>query len=378
MRVVSNSRANNVQLMDAAEVPGGPYTPNHGRDWLMALVLGLALGVAFAYTVEYLDDTVKIPDDLTRRLRLPLLGLVPAVAGGKMPVLLNPVPHDFGEAFRSLRTSLVFTNGTDGKRMIAVTSSQPLEGKTTTACNLAVALALGGSRVMLIDADMRRPGLHRTLGLQNEVGLSHVLTGQARVREAVQRTSEPNLYVMTAGRTPPNPSELLSSARMQNLIANLKAGPFDWVIIDTPPVLAVTDAVIIAPYVSGLVFVVGAEMTRRAHAERAIQTIQSGRPNIIGAVLNRVDREPEQVLLLALLRLPLQELLRQRALADERRRVIAGRSSRSSCCWSRQPASSAASISGAPSASPSARRCSHGGSVRRSPAMVPCAQWISR
>jgi len=289
MRVISNSRANNVQMMDAAEVPGGPYTPNHGRDWLMALVLGLALGVAFAYTIEYLDDTVKIPDDVTRRLRLPLLGLVPAVAGGKVPMLLNPVPHDFGEAFRSLRTSLVFTNGTDGNRMIAVTSSQPLEGKTTTACNLAVALALGGSRVMLIDADMRRPGLHRTMGLQNEVGLSHVLTGQARVREAVQRTSEPNLYVMTAGRTPPNPSELLSSARMQNLIANLQSGPFDWVIIDTPPVLAVTDAVIVAPYVAGLVFVVGSEMTRRAHAERAIETIQSGKPNIIGAVLNRVD-----------------------------------------------------------------------------------------
>lgn len=289
MSVISNSRANNIQLMDLAEAPQAPFTPNHGRDWMMALVLGLALGVAFAYTVEYLDDTVKIPDDLTRRLRLPLLGLVPAVSGGKVPVLTNPVPHDFGEAFRSLRTSLVFTNGTDGKRMIAVTSTQPLEGKTTTACNLAVALALGGARVMLIDADMRRPGLHRTMGLQNQVGLSHVLTGQARVREAIQRTSEPNLYVMTAGRTPPNPSELLSSSRMQNLVANLESGPFDWVIIDTPPVLAVTDAVIIAPYVSGLVFVVGAEMTRRAHAERAIQTIQSGRPNIIGAVLNRVD-----------------------------------------------------------------------------------------
>jgi polysaccharide biosynthesis transport protein len=294
MRVVSNSRANNVQLMDVAEMPGGPYTPNHGRDWLMALVLGLALGVAFAYTVEYLDDTVKIPDDVTRRLKLPLLGLVPAVAGGKVPVLTNPVPHDFGESFRSLRTSLVFTNGGNGKRMIAVTSTQPLEGKTTTACNLAVALALGGSRVMLIDGDMRRPGLHRTMGLQNEIGLSHILTGQARVREAVQRTSEPNLYVMTAGRTPPNPSELLSSSRMQNLIANLQAGPFDWVIIDTPPVLAVTDAVIIAPYVSGTVFVVGAEMTRRAHVERAIETIQSGKPNIIGAVLNRVDLNRNQ------------------------------------------------------------------------------------
>ena len=289
LRVVSNSRANNVQLMDEAEVPGGPYTPNHSRDWLMALVLGLALGVGVAYGVEYLDDTIKLPDDVTRRLKLPLLGLVPAVAGGKLPVLTSPVPHDFGEAFRSLRTSLVFTNGSPGNRTIAVTSTQPLEGKTTTACNLAVALALGGARVMLIDADLRRPGLHRTMGLPNELGLSHVLTGQARVREAVQRTSENNLFVMTAGHVPPNPSELLSSERMRQLVANLESGPFDWVIMDTPPVLAVTDSVILAPYVSGLVFVIGAEMTRRAHAERAIQTIQGGKPNIIGAVLNRVD-----------------------------------------------------------------------------------------
>jgi capsular exopolysaccharide synthesis family protein len=289
LRVVSNSRANNVQLMDDAELPGGPYTPNHSRDWLMALVLGLALGVALAYSVEYLDDTVKLPDDVTQRLKLPLLGLVPAVGGEKLPVLTGAVPHDFGEAFRSLRTSLVFTNGSPGKRTIAVTSTQPLEGKTTTACNLAVALALGGARVMLIDADMRRPGLHRTMSLPNEIGLSHILTGQARVRDAVQRTSENNLFVMTAGHVPPNPSELLSSERMRHLIANLEAGPFDWVIMDTPPVLAVTDAVILAPYMSGVVFVIGAEMTRRAHAERAIQTIQGGKPNIIGAVLNRVD-----------------------------------------------------------------------------------------
>lgn len=289
LRVVSNSRANNVQLMDDAEVPGGPFTPNHSRDWLMALVLGLALGVACAYGIEYLDDSVKLPDDVTRRLKLPLLGLVPAVAGDKPPVLTGTVPHDFGEAFRSLRTSLVFTSGSPGKRTIAVTSTQPLEGKTTTACNLAVALALGGARVMLIDADMRRPGLHRTMGLPNEIGLSHILTGQARIREAVQRTSESNLFVISAGRVPPNPSELLSSERMRQLIANLEAGPFDWVLVDTPPVLAVTDAVILAPYMSGLVFVIGAEMTRRAHAERAIETIQSGKPNIVGAVLNRVD-----------------------------------------------------------------------------------------
>ncbi len=289
LRVVGNSRANNVQIMDEAEVPGGPYTPNHSRDWLMAVVFGLALGVAVAYATDYLDDSVKLPDDVTQRLELPLLGLVPAVRGGKPPVLTGPVPHDFAEAFRSLRTSLVFTNGSAGKRTIAVTSTQPLEGKTTTACNLAVALAIGGARVMLIDADMRRPGLHRTMGLRNEVGLSHILTGQARLSEAIQPTSNDTLFVMTAGRVPPNPSELLSSERMRQLLANIEAGPFDWLIIDTPPVLAVTDAVILAPHMSGLVFVIGAEMTRRAHAERAIQTLRSGQPNIVGAVLNRVD-----------------------------------------------------------------------------------------
>ena len=206
-----------------------------------------------------------------------------------MPLLSETVPHDFGEAFRSLRTSLVFTAGAGESRVIAVTSSQPLEGKTTTACNLATALALGGSRVLLIDADMRRPGLHQIMGVENTVGLSHLLAGQSRVREAVQRTAEPNLFVMTAGRTPPNPSELLASERMKSFIANLGQGPFEWIVLDTPPVLAVTDAVILAGAVSAVVFVVGSEMTRRVHAERALSTLRAGKPRSIGVVLNRVD-----------------------------------------------------------------------------------------
>jgi succinoglycan biosynthesis transport protein ExoP len=289
LSVQANSRANNVQVMDRADVPGAPILPSPRKDWITALLAGLTIAVGLAFGIEYLDDTVKTPEDITRRLRLPLLGLVPAVRGDRVPVLSEPVPHDFGEAFRSLRTSLVFTSGAQATRIIAVTSSQPLEGKTTTACNLAMALALGGSRVLLIDADMRRPGLHKTMGLQNGTGLSHLLVGQARVRDAVQRTSEPNLVAITAGRTPPNPSELLSSERMNNLLANLGAGPFDWVIIDTPPVLAVTDAVILAGRVSGVVFVVGSEMTRRVHAERALETLQSGHPKSVTVVLNRVD-----------------------------------------------------------------------------------------
>jgi capsular exopolysaccharide synthesis family protein len=289
LAVVANSRANNVQVLDRADVPSLPVSPNPRRDWITAILAGMTIALGLAFGMEYLDDSVKTPEDITKRLRLPLLGLVPAVRGDRVPVLTGTVPHDFGEAFRSLRTSLVFTSGAQSTRIIAVTSSQPLEGKTTTACNLAMALAFGGSRVLLIDADMRRPALHKTIGLQNGTGLSHLLVGQARVRDAVQRTSEPNLVVITAGRTPPNPSELLASDRMNNFLVNLATGPFDWVIIDTPPVLAVTDAVIIAPKVSGVVFVVGSEMTRRVHAERALETLQSGRPRSIGVVLNRVD-----------------------------------------------------------------------------------------
>jgi capsular exopolysaccharide synthesis family protein len=289
LSVQANSRANNVEVMDKAEVPGAPILPNPRKDWMTAILAGVTLAAGLAFGIEYLDDTVKTPEDVTRRLRLPLLGLVPAVRGDRVPVLSEPVPHDFGEAFRSLRTSLVFTSGAQSTRIIAVTSSQPLEGKTTTACNLAMALALGGSRVLLIDADMRRPGLHKTMGLQNGTGLSHLLVGQARVRDAVQRTSEPNLVAITAGRTPPNPSELLSSERMNNLLANLASGPFDWVIVDTPPVLAVTDAVVLAQRVSGIVFVIGSEMTRRAHAERALEILQSGHPRSVTVVLNRVD-----------------------------------------------------------------------------------------
>ena len=280
---------NNVRLLNGAVPPARPFRPNTSQTLLMSLFLGFAIAGALAFGLDYLDDTIKTPEDITRKLRVPFLGLVPSVRSDKQPVLSGPVPHDFGEAYRALRTSLVFTSGGESTRIITCTSAQPLEGKTTTACNLAMVLAFGGSRVLLIDADMRRPGVHKALKINNTVGLSHLLVGQARVREAIQRTSDPNFCVMTAGRTPPNPSELLSSERMKQLIANLKQGPFDWVVIDTPPVLAVTDAVILTPLVDGVTFVLGAEMTRRRLAERAVQMLMVSRPRVVGAVLNRVN-----------------------------------------------------------------------------------------
>jgi capsular exopolysaccharide synthesis family protein len=290
LRVSSNSRSNNVRVIDHAEIPKSPLAPTGRRTWLLSFGVGLLLAVGVAYGLDYMNDTIKTPEDVTRRLKLPFLGLVPSVRGDKHPMLASTqVPHDFGEAFRALRTSLISKYSSEGTKIILVTSAQPLEGKTTTAANIAMALAYGGSRVLLVDADMRRPGLHRPLRLTNERGLSQVLTGQARVRDVIQRTVDPNLLAITAGKVPPNPSELLASERMKTLLTNLSHGPFDWIIIDTPPVLAVTDAVILAPAVSGVTIVIGAEMTRRRLAERAIETIMQARPRYAAVVLNKVD-----------------------------------------------------------------------------------------
>ena len=290
LRVSSNSRSNNVRVIDHAEIPKSPLAPAGRRTWLLSFGVGLILAVGVAYGLDYMNDTIKTPEDVTRRLKLPFLGIVPSVRGDKHPMLASTqVPHDFGEAFRALRTSLISKYSSEGTKIVLVTSAQPLEGKTTTAANIAMALAYGGSRVLLVDADMRRPGLHRPLRLNNERGLSQVLTGQARVRDVIQRTVDPNLLAITAGKVPPNPSELLASERMKTLLTNLSHGPFDWIVIDTPPVLAVTDAVILAPAVSGVIIVIGAEMTRRRLAERAIETIMQARPKYAAVVLNKVD-----------------------------------------------------------------------------------------
>jgi capsular exopolysaccharide synthesis family protein len=291
LRVISNNKANNVRLLERARVPGAPFTPDLRKAWMMAILLGLGLGVAAAFAIDYLDDTVKTPEDVRWKLKLPFLGVVPKVAGNERPILTETVPPHFGEAFRALRTALVNASTDRDTKVILTTSSQPLEGKTTTTVNMALALAIGGARVLVIDADMRRPSVHKALKLANEKGLAEVLSDTSRMREVVRRTSHPNLVCITAGDPPPNPSELLAGDRMKTLIRQLSQSPFDWVIIDTPPVLAVTDAVILAPLVSGVTFIIGAEMTRWRMAERAIETLQAGQPKSIAAVLNRVDLE---------------------------------------------------------------------------------------
>ena len=292
LRIESTLTMSRVRVVDHAAVPGAPFTPNTRQNFLVALALGLTLSVGLVFGLEAVHDTINTPDDVTHKLKVPLLGLAPDVRGERRPMLTGAVPGDFDEHFRAVRTALRLSVP-KLPAVIAVTSAQPLEGKTTTACNLATVLALGGARVLLVDGDMRRPSVHRMFDLDNSPGLSNVLARQVRPGEAIRRTSEPNLHVLTAGDLPPNPSELLASDQMTNLLRQAATqtglGSFDWVIIDTPPVLAVTDAVSLASAVSGVVFVLGAEMTHRRVAVQALDLIRTAKPGMIGAVLNRVN-----------------------------------------------------------------------------------------
>jgi capsular exopolysaccharide synthesis family protein len=290
LRLLNSSRANNVRLVDRADSPKTPLASSTPYGWLIGVGVGLVLAVGAAFGLDYMDDTIKLPEDIARHLKLPCLGLVPAIRDETATMLMSAkAPEEFGEAFRSIRTSLAAGRTRGTVATLVVTSTQPQEGKTTTACNIAMALALSDSRVLLIDADMRRPSVHRAMRLTNDRGLSQVLVGGCRLRDAIQRTVHPNLLAVTAGATAHNAADLLTSERLKALLHNLQHGPFDWVIIDTPPVLAATDAVGLAPLVSGVLFVVGAELTRRRAAERAVETLRSTQMHFVGAVLNKVD-----------------------------------------------------------------------------------------
>ncbi len=262
--------------------------------WVIAGVVGLAAAIAVAVWRYFVAGTIKTPDEVTRRLKVTCLGQVPPVRGDQHPLLASfNVPHDFGESFRELRTALISTYPDLGTKLLVITSAQSLEGKTMTAANLGMALAYGGARVLVIDADMRQPGLHRPLRLTNDRGLSQVLTGQARARDVMQRTVNPNLLAITAGKTPPNPSELLASERMKTLLTNLGHGAFDWILIDAPPVLAVPDAAILISPVAGVVCVIGAGRTRRRLAQRALEAIRGGHPGPVSAILNNAGPRPK-------------------------------------------------------------------------------------
>ncbi len=290
--VTGEYRGSNVQVVDVAEVPRAPVLPNRRRDLTFALMAGLVLAIGLAFGLEYLDNRIKTPDEIKSHLNLAFLGLVPVVSakdtGGQPPLLDNGAPPAFAEAMRSIRTAVVFSSAADGARTIVVTSTAPSEGKTLVSTNLGSALGQAEQRTLVIDGDMRRPRVHEVFGCAQEPGLSNVLVGTAQLRAAIRQTSNPFLSVMPAGHIPPNPAELLGSAKYRRLLEEL-GQDYDWIVIDAPPVMAVTDASVVANGASGVVFVIGAEMTPRRNAQTAIEQLTAARAKIIGAVLNRVN-----------------------------------------------------------------------------------------
>ena len=292
--VSSELKSSNIRVIDQAERPRAPVTPRTGMNMLLALVSGSILAFGLAFFFEYLDSRIKTPDELKAHLGLPSLGMVPALDPkawkDKEPLLHAGVPPGFAEAFRTIRTNVLFSSAEEGSRVLVVTSTGPGEGKTTVATNLAIGFAQAGQRVLLIDADMRRPRVHNVFGLKQEPGLSNLMVGNAKASETVHKTPVPGLWILGAGRIPPNPAELIGSQRFRDFLNSLKEH-FDLILVDSPPVMAVTDAAIVAHAANGVVFVVGAEMTSRNAARAAVEHLEQGRAHFVGAVLNRVELE---------------------------------------------------------------------------------------
>ena len=285
-------KTSNIRIVDLADVSSDPVSPRRMINLLVGLLGGILCGVGVAFFFEYMDNRIKTPEELQTQLGLPSMGIIPKLTGEHAgdPLINGSVPQNFAEAFRGLRTNVLFSFADGGSRSVVVTSTGPGEGKTTVACNLALGMAMAGQRVLLIDADMRRPRVHEALKIQHEPGLSNLLVGAAKANEVMRQTALPNFYVLPAGKIPPNPAELLGSKRFAELLNSLK-DHFDLVVIDTPPVMAVTDAAVIGYRASGVLFVAAADVTNRNAAQTALDQLEHARVKFIGAVLNRVDLE---------------------------------------------------------------------------------------
>jgi capsular exopolysaccharide synthesis family protein len=285
-------RTSNIRIVDDAEVPGEAITPKKGLNLLLAGLCGLLTSLGFVFFLEYLDSRIKTPDEISSHLGVTFVGLLPAIApaspAGSQPLLTSGVPPNFIEAFRVIRTNVLFSSADQGSRSLLVTSTCPGEGKSVVASNLAMSLGQIGQRVLLIDADMRKPRVHDIFDVPQEPGLSNLLVGNAKPSETLRKSASSGLWLLPAGRIPPNAVELLGSQRFHEFLRSL-ASDFDWVVIDSPPVMAVADAAVVAHSASDVLFVVGAEMTARQAAQRAIERLQQARARVLGAVLNRVD-----------------------------------------------------------------------------------------
>jgi capsular exopolysaccharide synthesis family protein len=275
------------RVIDAASAPGGPVRPRPTVNLAVGILLGLAAGVALALLLEALDRSVKQPAQLTRITGLPVLGVIRRRRHAD-DIALDEPGESSAEAYRALRTSIRFAGIDRPTRTLLVTSPSARDGKSTTAANLAVALARSGERVIAVDADLRRPRLAALLEVDGTVGLMSVLTGDATL-DAALHTNLDGVVVLPAGPLPSNPAEVVGSQAMADLLAELE-GRADIVVVDAPPVLPVTDAVALSTQVDAVVLVVRAGRTRRERAEDAARRLQVVGATVLGCVLNGAAR----------------------------------------------------------------------------------------
>jgi capsular exopolysaccharide synthesis family protein len=286
-------KAADMAIVDAADPSPVPARPARARNAIASIGGALFGAIGFALLLEFLDRRVKSPDQIKRDLALPYLGYVPLVRSeaAEEPLLIHEeIPASFHEAVRRVRANLMLSTATEGCRLLVVTSTAPREGKTMVSSNLALALSQSGARVLLVDADLRRPRIEEQLGLVAGPGLSDVLTGQRTIDASLRSLKGTALAVLCAGPCPPNPPELLSSPRYRELMSTLR-GKYDWIVVDSPPVMAVADAALLAREATGVVFVIGAEMSSIETVREAVDELAEANATILGAVLNRVDLE---------------------------------------------------------------------------------------
>lgn len=289
----SSMETSNARVVNAARAGNVPVFPNTRRTVMAALVLGLMLSVALAFLLDHLDNTVKTAETVERLVQLPVLGLVPTIKtkGRKDPLALrhytdNPKTQ-FAEALRTLRTGVLLSGLDKSHRRLLITSSVPSEGKTTVALNLAQALSQM-HKVLLIDGDMRRPSVAAVLGDQApSKGLSQFIAGEAKISDCVHQLDGTNAYLMTAGVIPPNPLELISSQKFSDALANLSK-VFDYIVIDAPPSLAVSDALVLSRLVDGVLYVVRSDSSPQAAVQAGIKRLRRVDAPLIGVILNRV------------------------------------------------------------------------------------------
>jgi polysaccharide biosynthesis transport protein len=294
----SQLKSTNVRIVEKAAVPRRPVVPNRSQNYQLGLFIGAFLGIGLAILFERMDNTVKTPDDVTSHLGLPFLGMVPSVNaaaglsmdgdGTGLPLVAREPQSAAAEAYRVVRTNLIFSSAGSRGRVILFGSAHPGEGKTTTVANLGAALAQNGARVLIVDADLRRPTLHGHFGLAHTPGLSDVIVSKCRPHDVIRATPVEGLHFLPCGYIPPNPTDLLGSESLRDLLAAQKKR-FDWILVDAPPILAMADTPVLCPFADGLVLVVWAENSGRPALKRALEQVHRVGGKLTGVVLNKVD-----------------------------------------------------------------------------------------